>query len=40
VLGVTFSATDDSAGVFGTSVVGSNGVVGFVGDAAGVMETA
>jgi len=37
VLGVTFSATDDSAGVFGTSVVGGNGVVGFVGDAAGVI---
>ena len=37
VLGVTFSATDDSAGVFGTSTVGGNGVVGFVGDAAGVI---
>jgi hypothetical protein len=37
VLGVTFSATPDGAGVFGTSTVGGNGVVGFVGDAAGVI---
>jgi hypothetical protein len=37
VLGVTFSATDDSAGVFGTSIAGGNGVVGFVGSAAGVV---
>jgi hypothetical protein len=37
VLGVTFSATTDSAGVFGTSTVGGNGVVGFVGNATGVI---
>lgn len=37
VLGVAFSATGNSAGVFGTSTVGGNGVVGFVGNATGVI---
>jgi hypothetical protein len=37
VLGVTFAPTNDSHGVFGVSTVGGNGVVGFVGDATGVV---
>jgi hypothetical protein len=37
LLGVTFSPTDDSHGVFGSSTTGGNGVTGFVGGAAGVI---
>ena len=37
LLGVTFSPTDDSHGVFGSSTTGGNGVTGFVGEATGVI---
>ncbi|WP_454790753.1 hypothetical protein [Mycolicibacterium lutetiense] len=37
LLGVTFSPTDDSHGVFGSSTTGGNGVTGFVGGATGVI---
>lgn len=37
LLGVTFSPTDDSHGVFGSSTTGGNGVTGFVGGATGTI---
>jgi len=37
VLGVSFSPDDSGAGVFGSSVTGADGVVGFVGSATGVI---